>query len=157
MFYSLQDNYNTTSVNNVETNSDIMGEVITEVNSDVENIQVQDISKSIYETDNIPAEENNISKHSHEPNNIPVNENEAPTLYRSSRIRRAPARYRTQVGNCHKEIISIYFVQCAVQLTGISFAAEQAWKKNEELMYLHLPTIEKVITSYQLYSSYVIF
>ena len=64
MFYSLQDNYNITGVNNVETNSDIMGEVITEVNSDVENIQVQDISKSIYETDNIPAEENNISKHS---------------------------------------------------------------------------------------------
>ena len=95
MFYSLQDNYNITGVNNVETNSDIMGEVITEVNSDVENIQVQDISKSIYETDNIPAKENNISKHNHEPNNIPVNENEAPTLYRSSRIRRAPASYRT--------------------------------------------------------------
>ena len=46
MFYSLQDNYNISGVNNVETNSDIMGEVITEVNSDVENIQVQDISKA---------------------------------------------------------------------------------------------------------------
>ena len=46
MFYSLQDNYNISGVNNVETNNDIMGEVITEVNSDVENIQVQDISKA---------------------------------------------------------------------------------------------------------------
>ena len=91
----MKDNDNIADDNNVEANSNVMGEVITEVNSDVENIQVQDISKSIYETDNIPAEENNISKHSHEPNNIPVNENEAPTLYRSSRIRRAPARYRT--------------------------------------------------------------
>ena len=87
MFYSLQDNYNISGVNNVETNSDIMGEVITEVNSDVENIQVKDISKSINEIVNIPA--------NHEQNNIPVNGNQTPTLYRSSRNRRAPARYST--------------------------------------------------------------
>ena len=83
----MKDNDNIADDNNVEANSNVMGEVITEVNSDVENIQVKDISKSINEIGNIPA--------NHEQNNIPVNGNQTPTLYRSSRIRRAPARYRT--------------------------------------------------------------
>ena len=55
----------------------------------------QENDQSISQINLIPTEENSESKN--KVNNIPLHGDDRPTLYRSSRIRRIPARYKSQV------------------------------------------------------------
>jgi len=77
-----------------------MNIIQTEKNSESKNKQEeqsnsleQENAQIITDINIIPTEENTESKN--ELENIPVHEDDPPTLYRSSRIRRIPARYKS--------------------------------------------------------------